>query len=94
MEGMERIRETIFHAASSSCHSDLITAVTHYQQQLVDENKIRNSSDLDGAGAPVDVDEEIKKLLNAEYEGFGNEKVELLLNMAVNLNNEQMVQDL
>ncbi len=84
MEG-KTAREAIFHAVRGSNLPDLIAAVSNYREHLRDE-ELANNNNL-----PIEVDEEIKRLLNEEYEGYGGRKVELLLNMAVNQNNHEIV---
>ncbi len=88
MDEKQKLREIIFHAVRSSNHPQLITAVNNYQQQLIEQNRMRS---FDGGATIIDVDEEVKRLLSAEYEGFGTKKAELLLNMAVNENSEKIV---
>ncbi len=95
MEGKEKIREIIFNAVRTSNHGELITAVTNYQQQLIEENEIRSASNSNEESEKVDVEKEITQLLSAEYGGIGaSRKVELLLNMAVNQNSEKIVRKL
>ncbi len=95
MEGKEKIREIIFKAVRTSNYGELITVVTNYQQQLIEENEIRSASNSNEASEKVDVEKEITQLLAAEYDGIGSSsKVELLLNVAVNQNSEKIVRKL
>ncbi len=88
MEETERmVREAIFEAVRSSNLSGLITVVSNYRQHLL--NITHNDSNSNNLNHP---DEEIKRLLNEEYDVHeGNKKVALLLNMAVARNSHDIV---